>query len=320
LLAAAVAAPVESAQATEGAVGRTILGSQMLARPGVIAPLELTAVSVTSFYFAGDLGASVQVPNAGLVTADAEGKASFTPITILKVWKVDGDWSFGSALTMPLLWVQSTATISGAPGSLRVRQSNFGIYDLGFTPIIAGHRFTQLDQMSFKLTVFAPTGSYQAGRLNNLGANYWTVVPSIAATKLSADRSVELSGQLQLHVNSRNKATNYKTAPALTFDALASKSFQSGLGVGVILSLVQQLSKDEGPLADRLNGFQGRDFGIGPYASYSTKVAGQVPLDFTLRWVPSFTSKNRLAGNTVLLTASMPIAVKMPAAATPAAP
>lgn len=216
---------------------------------------------------------------------------------------------------MPIVWLNVTASVRAGPGMRRLDQSNSGIHDLGFTPIIAGRSLNRATHGAFKLTLFAPTGSYRAGRLNNLGNNFWTAVPSLALTRLSADGTAELSGQLGVHVNSRNKATDYRSAPVLTFDAVASKRFNSGFGAGVDLALVQQLGDDEGPLADRLNGFEGRDFGLGPVLTYGATVAGKAPLNLTLRWVPSIASRKRIAGDTVMLTATMPISARLPAVA-----
>lgn len=40
--------------------------------------------------------------------------------------------------------------------------------------------------------------------------------------------------------------------------------FSNGLAIGLVLGTQQQLDSDSGPTADRLNGFRGRDWGLGP--------------------------------------------------------
>lgn len=60
---------------------------------------------------------------------------------------------------------------------------------------------------------------------------------------------------------------------------------------GVAVETVQQLGKDSGPTADKLNGFVGYDWTIGPILSYDTKLAGKAPLSFSL---PTIASNNRL--------------------------
>ena len=47
-------------------------------------------------------------------------------------------------------------------------------------------------------------------------------------------------------------------------------------------------------------------FTIGPIVTYDTKLGGKAPLSFSLRWVPTVTSKNRLDSTaTVLATATL---------------
>ncbi len=65
-------------------------------------------------------------------------------------------------------------------------------------------------------------------------------------------------------------------------------------GAGIVMGTVQQLGNDSGPIADRLNGFRGRDFAMGPIVTYDTKLGGKAPLSLSLRWVPTVASKNRL--------------------------
>ena len=104
----------------------------------------------------------------------------------------------------------------------------------------------------------------------------------------------------------RNNDTDYQNAPLFTLDLMGLKRFNNGWGAGVIVGTVQQLGKDSGPTADRLNGFVGRDWAAGPILTYDTKLEGKVPLSFSLRWVPTISSKNRLdSPNTVMGTITL---------------
>jgi hypothetical protein len=75
---------------------------------------------------------------------------------------------------------------------------------------------------------------------------------------------------------------------------LGLERFGNGWSAGLIVGTVQQLGKDSGPTADRLNRFVGRDWAAGPIVTYDTKLERKVPLSFSLRWVPTISSKNRL--------------------------
>jgi hypothetical protein len=92
----------------------------------------------------------------------------------------------------------------------------------------------------------------------------------------------------------RNKDTDYHNAPLFTLDVMGLKRFDNGWSAGVIFGTVQQLGKDSGPTADRLGGFKGYDWSVGPILTYDTKLAGKAPLSFSMRWVPTIASKNRL--------------------------
>lgn len=77
-------------------------------------------------------------------------------------------------------------------------------------------------------------------------------------------------------------------------------------GAGVVMGTVQQLGNDSGPLANRLNGFGGRDFTMGPIVTYDTRLGGKAPASFSLRWIPTVASKNRLDSTaTVMATATL---------------
>jgi hypothetical protein len=315
LLAALSSAP---ALATEGGLGRAIPGTALQAKAALVPPIALTAINVSTVWFEGDIGAAREVPIAGEAALGLDAKVSLTPITLLKVWDTGpGRWNFASAVTLPVIWNEVTADVRAGPVTRSVRDDNLGIFDIAITPIIASYHLDEKNHLAGNFTVWAPVGSYEAGRLSNIGLNYWTFVPGLAYTYFDHKQGIELTGQVAVQVNTRNEATNYKSAPLLTVDAIASKAFASGLGVGATLSWIQQIGDDEGVLADRLNGFRGHDIALGPLISYSTKVKGVVPLDLSFRWLPSLSSRNRLSGDTLMFTLSMPIAVKMPPGGAP---
>jgi len=53
-----------------------------------------------------------------------------------------------------------------------------------------------------------------------------------------------------------------------------------------------------------LNGFVGRAFGIGPIATYSTKL-GKSQLDLSARWIHDFDVSKRVEGDGFNFTASL---------------
>ena len=67
---------------------------------------------------------------------------------------------------------------------------------------------------------------------------------------------------------------------------------------------IQQLTDDGGTAADRLNGFVGCAFGVGPILTYSTKV-GKSHLDFNARWVHEFENRKCPQGDLFQLSATL---------------
>lgn len=59
-----------------------------------------------------------------------------------------------------------------------------------------------------------------------------------------------------------------------------------------------------GTTADKLNGFLGRVFGIGPIVTYSTTF-GKSHLDFNARWIHDFDVTNRVEGDGFNFTATL---------------
>jgi hypothetical protein len=73
---------------------------------------------------------------------------------------------------------------------------------------------------------------------------------------------------------------------------------------GTLFSQTLQVTDDEGPVADALNGFVGRAFGIGPIVTYSAKL-GKSHLDFSARWIHDFDVSKRVEGDGFNFTASL---------------
>ena len=85
---------------------------------------------------------------------------------------------------------------------------------------------------------------------------------------------------------------------------MALKRFQNTFGIGVIFSWIDQFNDDSGPTADRVHGFSGHAFGIGPIITYSTKL-GKSHLDFNARFIPEFGNEKRIEGNLFQFSASL---------------
>jgi hypothetical protein len=291
--------------AVEGGLGRPISGMSIAPFAGVIPPEPGFLVSVGETYYDGSIGGARSVPIANLLVTNIDVKASFTPVSLLYIWNTPTkEWNFASAITFPITWLECTANVSLGPLSVRKTDSIFGLFDLVFTPIVASHHFSRTDHLAFSFTFWAPTGSYQTGRLTNLSLNNWTFIPGVAYTKLLPEANIELTGIWQMEFYTENPVTHYQNGMLSDLEVLAIKRFKNGFGIGFIESWIQQVTDDEGTTADRLNGFVGRAFGIGPIATYSTKL-GKSQLDFNVRWIHDFDVSKRFEGDGFNFSASL---------------
>ncbi len=290
--------------AVEGGLGRPISGMSIAPYAGVVPPEPGLAVATSETYYEGSIGGGRTVPIAGLLVANVDMKASFTPIALFYIWPTPTkEWNFASAVSFPLAWLEVTANLSLGPLSIRKTESTFGLFDLVFTPIVASYHFSQTDHLAFSFTFWAPTGSFEKGRLVNLSQNTWTFIPGVAYTKILPEDNIELTGIWQMEFDTEDHATHYQNGILSDLEVLAIKRFKNGLGIGFVESWIQQVNDDAGAPA-ALNGFAGRAFGIGPIATYSTKV-GKSHLDLSARWIHDFGVSQRVEGDAFNLSASL---------------
>jgi hypothetical protein len=294
-----------SSFAVEGGLGRPISGMQITPYAGLVPPEPGLAIATAETYYTGSMGGATQTEIGGLLVANLHVKASFTPISLLYIWPTPTkEWNFASVVGFPLAWLECEASLSLGPFAVRKKDSEFGLFDLVFTPIIASHHFSQTDHLAFDFTFWAPTGDYQTGRLSQLSLNNWTFIPGVAYTKILPQANIELSGIWDIEFYTENPTTHYQNGILSDLEVLAIKRFKNGFGTGFVESWIQQVTDDTGESADVLNGFFGRAFGIGPIVTYSTTL-GKSHLDFNARWIHDFDVKNRAEGDGFNFTASL---------------
>jgi hypothetical protein len=282
------------AQATEGALGRPVAGTSVLSGIGMVPPEQITIVSLQQLYIDGSISGSRQVPIAGKASLGIDGEVALTLASLVHGWGGFGGWNFASGITLPYIWTKVTGSfgVGRFASSTSDRASN--LYDMYFTPIEAGYNLSETDHIAFSFNFWAPTGKYDANALANPGLNNWTFIPQVAYTKNFPQLGLEFDAVAAFQFYTRNHDTDYQNAPLFTLDLMGLKRFSSGVGVGLVMGTVQQLGNDSGPTADRLNGFVGHDFALGPIVTYDTKLGGKAPFSASLRWVPSISSTNRL--------------------------
>jgi hypothetical protein len=282
-------------------------GGTSHAMPGANATLvDLPPTSPGGFvkpmfiHYRGD--ASARVPTAAGVVANLSADADTLVLgggygfeqTVL------GGAHYSVAAFLPYSWL----TISGnsaALGGLQIGNSVSGLGDLTLVPVLLGWKADDW-QYDFLMPIYAPTGSYQTGRLGNTGLNYWTVDPIVGVAYSNTRSGLTAAAHLGYAINTENDATQYKSGNVLHLDTAVQQILPLGSGmatVGLEAWYFQQLTCDSGAGAT-LGCFKGRTAGIGPVLGYIQPI-GNEKLLFELKWLPELNTENRLKGDYVWL-------------------
>lgn len=281
------------AYATEAVAGRYIPGVFAIPLGGVVPPAGVYWNADTTFYH-GSLSADVAVPVAGELRAGL--KATIIGETFTGLWvpnvEIAPDASLAFSLSVPVEYLDASAFL----GRREVSQAQTALGDIALGSKIGWHSGAHF--FSLGLNVFAPTGKWEEGALDNIGMNYWTFSPTLAYTHLDTERSLDFSVTAGIDLNTENTDTDYHSGAMAHVDALILKGFTKRFSAGLFGSILYQVEDDSGGLADRLDGFKGRSFAIGPILKYTAGPEDN-PISFSLNWAPEFGVKNRPKGNAV---------------------
>ena len=299
----ALAAASSSCLAVEGGVGRSFIGAQITPYIGIIPPEPGFQYSFNYVYLDGTIGGGKQVPIAGEVALNLEATFDLYAARLAYVWDTGpGRWNFASVVAIPFDQADATADLTVGESSVRVKDSDSGLFDMTFVPVVASYHVSEMEHWSFAMYISAPTGSYVEGQLANNSLNNWTFAPAVGYTHLFQQGTLEFSALAGVDIFTKNNATDYQNGSVFRFDALLTKRLPNGWDFGVVGGLLYQIDDDTGPTADRLNGFKGHSFGIGPSIGYTHHFSKTSSISFLLRYIAAFDVKKELDGNPLLFT------------------
>jgi hypothetical protein len=225
------------------------------------------------------------------------------------------------AFTEPLLGAQAAIAVTGAFGRVKVdvaatltgpggsalsgSQSDTltsvgDLYPMGSLKWNRGvHNYMAYTMLG------VPVGSYEAGRLANIGTNHWSADVGGGYTYLNEKTGREFSAVLGFTYNFENDATQYKNGIDGHLDWAASQFLSEQTHVGLVGYFYQQISGDSGAGA-ALGDFKSRVYAIGPQAGYFLTVGGR-KLYMNLKGYVEFDAQNRPEGWNAWLTLSIPL-------------
>ena len=287
------------ASAEEGGSGHYTPGS--MASFIDIVPAKETFVARFN-YLNYDGSFSKQLPFAGLVVAEAEAKSSAYGLTL--VWRppieIGPGWSYAMSATIPYVTLEVSGNVQSGAGAATGPRSErtTGLGDVVLIPLMLNYIFDPDFSTNFRVTAYAPTGSYELGRLANTGKNFWTIEPTLALMYFGQQNGIEASLFTGISFNRENPDTQYKSGTSLHFDGTLAQHFPfaGGLtGVGLSGFYYEQISGDSGAGAT-FGDFKSRTMGLGLAASYVAKLGGNDTVT-ELKWMRESNTRNRLEGD-----------------------
>lgn len=117
---------------------------------------------------------------------------------------------YGWGAVAPILDMSLDLSVPTPAGPAALSGRNRAAGDLWLMPLLLQWLPSPGLFTNVQLALQAPTGSYDKNRLISAGTNHWTLAPSFAFTSI-APGGFEVSSNIQLLLNSRNKATDYRS-------------------------------------------------------------------------------------------------------------
>lgn len=260
---------------------------------------------VKLMYLDYDADATARIPTAAGITTNLDVAANTVAVALVHSFeqKVLGGANLTVVAALPYTHLDISGTVE-LPGGGSVSRAN-SVSGLGDLTLIPAMLAWKRDAWTFNamLPIYAPTGSYELGRLGNPGLNYWTVDPT-AGFVYSTKKG--FSGMLHMGyaMNSENPDTNYQSGSMLHLEGTLEQILPAGKGLlalGVEGFYFEQLTGDSGAGAT-LGDFKGKTSGFGPLIGY-IRPMGKQNLVLEAKWLTEQDTKNRVSGDMVWLKA-----------------
>jgi hypothetical protein len=300
------------ARAVDGASGVYALGKRgplaaFVPKPGFYLTNDL-------YYYSADADDVLPLGDRLVGSANADALVNIAQLT----WVADTTFLGGrvaTSLVVPFgnVEVEARGTVTlpnGVPvvGRRRDDVTGFGDPALGGSlgwKKRTGERFRA---WSTYAAFTIPVGSYEVGRIANLGKNRWALDAGGAYTMANFATGRELSSVLGVTFNGDNRDTDYSSGTELHLEVAGKQHLPNHWAFGVVGYWYEQLTGDSNNPA-ALGDFKGRALAVGPEVSYQFTSNPTRPVTLDLRWYHEFETRNRLSGDSIWLTVSVPLSI-----------
>jgi len=198
----------------------------------------------------------------------------------------------------------------GLPFTVEKSDSATGIGDPALATSLGWKRRTgdRFRAWSTYASVTIPVGDYEVGRIANVGKNRWALDVGGAYTMANFKRGREFSSVLGFTFNGDNQDTDYGTGTEMHLELAGKQHLPNHWSFGLVGYWYEQLTGDTNNPAI-LGDFKGRAIAVGPEIAYQFVGNPKRPISVDLRWYHEFEVRNRLEGDTVFLTLSVPLSI-----------
>jgi hypothetical protein len=216
---------------------------------------------------------------------------------VVHTWgKTFGPFTLSSGIVVPFAHLH--LDVPGASGT------RTALGDIILQPFIMGYSNAAHTFFAFVSPDFSvPSGAWQAGRVANIGVNYYAFQPNVDVTWfLHPDWEISATAQVEFH--SPNHATNYHSGDVASIDYLVGYSVTKKLQLGIQGFYLQQFTDDtiNGQTASN-GGFRGRAAGIGPQVRYDLGPGAAI----VFKYQHEFAVRNRPEGERLWVEFAFPI-------------
>lgn len=284
--------------AEEGGSGHYLSGSMASFMDGVASePTFLVRYNLINY--TGEFERGQSIPIAGIEAVNVEAASWVHGLTLFWApkWDLGDKWTYAMSTTIPYVLMEVTADVPPVTDQTD-RENGFG--DIVLQPIMLNYHSSSNLNANFRVSLYAPTGDYEVGRLANPGKNYWSIEPQAALMYFGLENGIEFSWFAGACFNQENPDTHYKSGTQVHTDATLAQHFPLGkglAGIGVNGFWYEQVTGDSGEGAT-FGDFKGRTAGLGPVVSYTQQLE-KIDLIAELKWLHEVETKNRLQGDYV---------------------